>query len=142
MGEAFDHQGGKLGEAYGQTKREVFDKLAEAFPDAVEIRIRTLRSHSAGFVVEAEMPRYKCHKEVRALKIAAIECDNTALARDTDLVAIITPTDLRYAAFLVDAAYVRKHEPSVGGYFVVYNDGYQSFSPAEAFESGYTLLDL
>jgi hypothetical protein len=30
-----------------------------------------------------------------------------------------------------------KHAPHVGGYFVQYEDGYTSFSPAEAFESGY-----
>ena len=31
-----------------------------------------------------------------------------------------------------------KHQPTVGGYYVVYKDGYKSFSPADAFESGYT----
>jgi hypothetical protein len=30
-----------------------------------------------------------------------------------------------------------KHKPEVGGYYVVYKDGYRSFSPAEAFETGY-----
>ena len=29
---------------------------------------------------------------------------------------------------------------AVGGYYVVYEDGYKSFSPAGAFESGYTPL--
>lgn len=28
----------------------------------------------------------------------------------------------------------------VGGYYVVYEDGYESWSPAEAFEKGYTLI--
>lgn len=36
--------------------------------------------------------------------------------------------------------YVAKHKPEVGGYYVVYEDGYKSFSPASAFESGYTRL--
>lgn len=36
--------------------------------------------------------------------------------------------------------YVAKHKPEVGGYYVVYEDGYKSFSPAGAFESGYTPL--
>ena len=36
--------------------------------------------------------------------------------------------------------YMHKHKPEVGGYYVVYEDGYKSFSPAGAFESGYTLL--
>lgn len=38
------------------------------------------------------------------------------------------------------AAYVQKHAPKAGGYFVAYEDGYKSWSPAEAFESGYTRL--
>ena len=36
--------------------------------------------------------------------------------------------------------YVAKHKLEVGGYYVVYEDGYKSFSPASAFESGYTPL--
>jgi hypothetical protein len=31
--------------------------------------------------------------------------------------------------------------PSVGGYYVVYDDGYKSYSPSEAFEGGYTKID-
>lgn len=34
--------------------------------------------------------------------------------------------------------YMNKHQPQIGGYYVKYADGYESFSPAEAFESGYT----
>ena len=39
--------------------------------------------------------------------------------------------------FKVDFEYMHKHKPQVGGYYVVYKDGYKSFSPAEAFETGY-----
>lgn len=42
MGQAFDEKGNVLGEAYGETKREVFDKLSEAHPDAAEMRIKTM----------------------------------------------------------------------------------------------------
>ena len=35
---------------------------------------------------------------------------------------------------------VAPRAPEVGGYYVVYEDGYKSFSPAGAFESGYTPL--
>ena len=42
MGQAFDDKGNVLGEAFGQTKREVFDKLIGAHPSAAEIRIRSL----------------------------------------------------------------------------------------------------
>jgi len=88
----------------------------------------------------AEMPRYKCHKEVWALKIKAIELDSDkarAEQRETDGSATITPEEERYAPFKVDASYVHKHRPEAGGYYVVYADGYKSFSPAKAFEDGY-----
>ena len=91
----------------------------------------------------AEMPRYKCHKEVWALKIAGIEFDHDkakAENRETDGSATITPAEDRYAPFKVDANYVRKHKPEVGGYYVVYADGYKSFSPAKAFEDGYSAV--
>lgn len=91
----------------------------------------------------AELPKYVCHKEVHALKIDAIHLDvDAALVenRETDGSAFIYPEDKRYSPFTVDAQYVRKHNPVSGGYYVVYADGYKSFSPAEAFEDGYTLI--
>lgn len=87
------------------------------------------------------MPRYRSHKQVWALKIAAIEFDRDradAENRETDGSATITPVESGYAPLKVDAAYVRKHDPKAGGYYVVYADGYKSWSPAEAFEDGYT----
>ena len=91
---------------------------------------------------EREMPRYKCHKEVWALKIARIEFDHDkarAENRETDGSATITPAEDGYAPFKVPHDYVRKHNPQTGGYYVVYKDGYKSFSPADAFEDGYSL---
>ena len=43
MGQAFDKEGKVLGDAYGETKAEVFSKLNEAYPDAHEIQIRKMR---------------------------------------------------------------------------------------------------
>lgn len=89
----------------------------------------------------AEMPRYQSHKKVWALKIKAIEFDidaARATGRETDGSAMITPEEPGYAAFKVPAEYVRKHGPKVGGYYVVYDGGYASWSPADAFEGGYT----
>ena len=84
--------------------------------------------------VRGEMPMYLCHKKVRALKIKMI-----GISED-DGHGLITPEDSRFSAFKVDAAYMQKHSPQPGGYYVVYGDGYKSFSPADAFESGYTLI--
>jgi hypothetical protein len=87
--------------------------------------------------VGAEMPKYLCHKKVWALKIAAIKRDGEGEDRETDGSATITPAESGYAPFKVDFAYMHKHKPEVGGYYVVYDDGYKSFSPAKAFEEGY-----
>lgn len=77
---------------------------------------------------QREMPKYVSHKQVWALRIKAI--DGNA----------ITPDDEGYAPFNVDDAYLAKHTPHVGGYYVVYADGYKSFSPCAAFEQGYNRI--
>ena len=80
-----------------------------------------------------ELPKYVSHKTVWALKIASIQS-----SRDLDGGGQIVPENKDYARFRVDAEYMRKHSPQAGGYYVVYDDGYKSWSPAEAFETGYT----
>lgn len=90
---------------------------------------------------EREMPLYNCHKQVRALKIWSIDFDHYKAKvenRETDGSATITPAEKGYAPFKVPYLYVRDHKPEVGGYYVVYKDGYRSYSPAKAFEEGYT----
>ena len=82
--------------------------------------------------VSIEMPRYKCHKEVWALKINKIQL------ADNNEGAELTPEHDGYAPFMVPQDYMDKHKPEVGGYYVVYADGYKSFSPAKAFEDGYS----
>jgi|HubBroStandDraft_6_1064221.scaffolds.fasta_scaffold165104_3 hypothetical protein len=48
MGQALDEHGNVLGEAFGQTKREVFDKLQAAHANAHELRIRSLMGKIEG----------------------------------------------------------------------------------------------
>ena len=114
--------------------------------------------------ITSSLPRYKCHKEVQAVKIAAIEFAplpefKGALCRGSQAFgtacgqcerckwygehpgprnAVIMPADVRFPSFVVSGEFMAKHKPVVGGYFVVYEDGYESFSPARAFEEGYT----
>ncbi len=83
---------------------------------------------------QAEMPRYKCHKEVWALKIKGI-----AFFDPPDNGARLWPVEEGYEV-KVNQDYVERHSPQVGGYYVVYADGYESYSPAKAFEEGYTLI--
>lgn len=78
-----------------------------------------------------ELPLYKCHKKVKAFKIDEITFDS-----DSENRAMLKG----YCLVKVDHNYLKKHNPQVGGYYVRYADGYESFSPAEAFESGYSLI--
>lgn len=84
----------------------------------------------------AEMPRYRCHKQVWALKIKTVDPDGSA-PRGAEGSCIITPVENGYAPLRVDEEYCRKHNPKVGGYYVIYDDGYKSYSPAKTFEDGY-----
>lgn len=86
-------------------------------------------------VAMRQMPRYKCHKEVWALKIKEVKIpvapiDNPILAFE----------DEGYLPIEVDYDYIKKHNPTAGGYYVVYDDGYRSFSPAKPFEDGYSRI--
>lgn len=90
------------------------------------------QQNSAG----AEMPKYKCHKEVWALKIRDINTES----KEIDGSALIIFVEDGYAPFTVNSEYLRKHNPQIGGYYVVYEDGYKSFSPADVFEKGYTKI--
>lgn len=88
------------------------------------------------------LPAYKCHKEVKALKIKAIMNPNEGIDCEDNGERIATFSDAGYeaCAFLFDHRFMHRHKPEVGGYYVVYEDGYTSFSPAEAFESGYARI--
>jgi hypothetical protein len=80
---------------------------------------------------EIELPKYTCHKKVWALRIKDIEHHDNGSAT-------ITPLEDGYAPFAVSCEYMVKHKPNIRGYYVVYKDGYTSFSPADSFEDGYT----
>lgn len=148
MGQAFDREGNVLGEAFGVTKQEVFDKLNAQFKDAHEIKVRSLHpAMGAPDTPSVEMPKYRSHKDVWALKIKDIS-DPTQPGNESDGSRLLHFEEPGYGARRVAAEFVRKHIPHVqdslgkasylGGYFVVYKDGYESFSPAQAFEEGYT----
>ena len=74
--------------------------------------------------------KYKCHKEVEAGKIFDIVRSETGFYLST-----------AYSTVDVSWDYFEKHNPKIGGYYVKYEDGYESWSPAEAFEEGYTLVE-
>lgn len=81
----------------------------------------------------ANLPRYRCHKVVRAGKIEGI----AGLSDGRGFMVMLEGG----MAFDMNCEWFGRHKPKVGGYYVVYEDGYVSFSPADAFESGYTRID-
>lgn len=86
---------------------------------------------------DAEMPRYKCHKTVHALKILAVTFDRPPIEGEPRG-GVELKVEEPFAPIKKDEQWAQKHRPVPGGYYVLYADGYASFSPAEAFESGYT----
>ena len=84
------------------------------------------------------LPKYQSHKVVGAARIIDIQPKKKGGAllildyfdsKDPNG----APTRVK-----VSSKFVKKHEPRIGGYFVEYPDGYCSWSPKEAFESGYS----
>ncbi len=65
-----------------------------------------------------EMPKYECHKKVWALKIAGIVGDQHGGV-------YFQPAEEGYDKVPMSPEYVAKHKPEVGGYYVVYEDGYK-----------------
>lgn len=81
-----------------------------------------------------EYPKYRSHKEVSAVKIASVDpgADGSlTLYLEGGFDNVVVPH------------HERKHkpQPEAGWYLVQYADGHVSFSPAKAFEDGYTLVD-
>lgn len=74
-------------------------------------------------------PVYQSHKKVRALQIKSVSGYQLVF------------TDPTVAPIEVPPVMMARYIPAPGDYLVTYDDGYQSFSPKEAFEDGYRLLD-
>jgi len=85
-------------------------------------------------------PRYKCHKVVNAFKIARISEGLLSESEGSHPVWFLWPTDDNLDPVQVSAAWMAKNKVVIGGYLVIYADGYQSFSPTKAFEDGYALV--
>jgi hypothetical protein len=87
------------------------------------------------------LPEWLCHKRVRAAKITAIVCLEPDIIGERELHEAgyrIEHNEPSAPHVFVGHAFIAKHNPQVGGYFVRYEDGYESYSPAAAFEGGYT----
>lgn len=82
------------------------------------------------------MNRYKCHKEVSAMKIQYCTFFYNSEFRRYDF-RIVGEND----EFVeVTREFMDKHHVTPGSYYVVYDDGYASVSPKKAFEERYTQI--
>lgn len=86
---------------------------------------------------------YRCSKLVKAGKIVAIRAGDSL--SDDHVLSVEIPVpgskdQVTTAAFPVAAAWIERHKPEVGGYFVHYQDSYSSYSPAPPFEDGYRAI--
>jgi hypothetical protein len=86
-------------------------------------------------MADREMPKYECHKKVWAFGIKRFTRNNRGE------ITGFTPADAGYGDVVLSQEYIEKHKPVEGGYYVVYPDGYKSFSPASAFEGGYRRIN-
>ena len=84
------------------------------------------------------LPRWRSHKEVYGDKITKILPADPQAERssqdDTGIRWIIACGGI----VTVTKDLIARGAPSVGDYYVQYQDGYKSWSPAKAFEEGYT----
>ena len=106
--------------------RPLLEQAKQPEKKAREVRGSKVVSGMAG----VNVPRYRSHKEVEALKIDRIRPEPVSGA-------------ILYCggfAVYVSSEYLEKHDPQVGGYWVRYEDGYESWSPGPVFEAGYTRI--
>jgi hypothetical protein len=90
-------------------------------------------------VIECDLPEWQCHKVVRADRITHVSVlssfDDPVPPTSYDVI-------LRLACgktVSLPKTFIARAVPNVDDYYVLYEDGYQSWSPKSAFESGYAL---
>ena len=98
---------------------------------------------------EKMLPKYKCHKEVQAAEIVGVYIYSEAgkgYKANHAVLRVKFPSpeidkDIEWSYIHVPLSYIDRHNPKPGGYYVLYEDGYQSYSPAKPFEDGYTFIN-
>lgn len=82
------------------------------------------------------LPLFQCLKKVRAGKIVSITNTN----KGTITFDLFIGEDQPNVEQEVTPGYMAQHRPEVGGYFVKYSSGYESYSPGKEFDEGYVKL--
>ena len=112
--------------------------------ETLTVQSKCLKTQAAkkGKVVmseQREMPKYQSSKRVRALKIRKMFLE----ANDGSMQII--PEDGRYASFVTRPSFADRIDRSNCpeddmGYYVVYDDGFTSWSPTDVFERNHELI--
>lgn len=85
-----------------------------------------------------KIPQYKSHKIVGGLQINTIEHLNDDFHPGDDIGLTFVKEGFEPITVTVPSLII----PEPGWYLVFYEDGYKSFSPPEAFESGYSPVEV
>lgn len=83
---------------------------------------------------QVQMPQYQSHKKVWALKIKEVR-----ITSDGSMVLQFENPKFGVRGYPIEQ-HANRPVPIAGMYFVQYESGYFSFSPAKEFEEGYTLI--
>lgn len=90
-----------------------------------------------------QLPRWKCHKEVWAAKITGMQFGPDPVLLLAGGGRIYPSPDVwgRINKMVPDFKVGDESWPGlVGGYYVRYDDGFEMWSPAKAFEDGYSRI--
>ena len=84
-----------------------------------------------------ELPQYQCYKKVRAAKILRVQYNTGGEQAIEDDSYFVWVLDNGGYIHVSKDLKMRGGDNPVGGYYVQYEDGFHSWSPAEVFEKGY-----
>lgn len=102
-------------------------------PDQVAERKAAQRARA--IAARPSLPQWQSHKKVWADQIIAVE-----QRPEYDLWVLAGHVEIEARTELQNR--VPTGTDPVGGYYVQYEDGFESWSPEDAFEGGYTLIEV
>lgn len=79
------------------------------------------------------LQEYRCHKAVKAGQIFAVIFDH-----GTDEFVITLQSGMKIRK---KRDWMERTGATIDGYYVLYEDGYDSYSPKAAFEKGYSVIE-
>lgn len=84
----------------------------------------------------SDWPKYQSHKVVQAAKIVRLEYRGEDAASGVPRVFVDPGDGVEQEFWSFEPGMMQRAE--IGGFAVLYPDGFKSISPAKAFEEGYT----